>query len=90
LLDVFSGVPHYEVSKDELSAGIKAVDLLTEKAPVFSSKGEMRKLVQNGGVSINKEKLTLFDALIDASSLTGGKYLLAQKGKKDYFLIIAK
>jgi tyrosyl-tRNA synthetase len=89
LLDVFAGVPQYEISKDELSGGIKAVDLLTEKAPVFPSKGEMRKLVQNGGVGINKEKLTTFDALMDASHLLGGKYLLAQKGKKDYFLLIA-
>jgi tyrosyl-tRNA synthetase len=90
LLDVFSGVPRYEISKDELSVGIKAVDLLTEKSPVFPSKGEMRKLVQNGGVSINKEKLTTFDAWMDASYLLGGKYILAQKGKKDYFLLIAK
>jgi tyrosyl-tRNA synthetase len=90
LIDVFGGVPQHEISVEELSGGIKAVDLLTEKAPVFSSKGEMRKLVQNGGVSINKEKLTAFDALIDASSLLGGKYLLAQKGKKDYFLLIAQ
>jgi tyrosyl-tRNA synthetase len=89
LLDVFAGVPQYEISKDELSGGVKAVDLLTEKAPVFPSKGEMRKLVQNGGVSINKGKLTTFDAVIDASYLLGGKYLLAQKGKKDYFLLIA-
>ena len=90
LLDVFAGVPQYEISQDELSGGIKTVDLLTEKAPVFPSKGEMRKLVQNGGVSINKEKLTTFDALMDASYLLGGKYILAQKGKKDYFLLIAK
>ncbi|MDR0541458.1 MAG: tyrosine--tRNA ligase [Dysgonamonadaceae bacterium] len=90
LLDVFTGVPQYEIAREELAGGIKAVDLLTEKAPVFPSKGEMRKLVQNGGVSVNKEKLTVFDALIDTSCLLGGKYLLAQKGKKDYFLLIAK
>jgi tyrosyl-tRNA synthetase len=90
LLDVFTGVPQYEISKDELSGGIKAVDILTEKAPIFPSKGEMRKLVQNGGISINKEKLAAFDAPIDTSYLLGGKYLLAQKGKKDYFLLIAK
>jgi len=90
LLDVFSGVPRYEISKDELLNGIKAVDLLTEKTPVFPSKSEMRKLVQNGGVSINKEKLTVFDALIDISYLLGEKYILAQKGKKDYFLLIVK
>jgi tyrosyl-tRNA synthetase len=90
LLDVFAGVPQYEISGSELSGGIKAVDLLTEKAPVFPSKGEMRKRVQNGGVSINKEKLATFDAVIDTPYLLGGKYLLAQKGKKDYFLLIAK
>ncbi|MDR1764219.1 MAG: tyrosine--tRNA ligase [Dysgonamonadaceae bacterium] len=90
LLDIFSGVPVYEISKDELSSGIKAVDLLAEKTQVFPSKGEMRKTVQAGGVSINKEKLALFDETIDASYLLGGKYILAQKGKKNYFLIVAK
>jgi tyrosyl-tRNA synthetase len=89
-LDVFSGVQVYEISKDELAAGIKAVDLLAEKTAVFPSKGEMRKTVQAGGVSINKEKLTEFDAQINSSSLIGGKYIVAQKGKKNYFLIVAK
>ncbi len=90
LLAVFEGVPQFEVSKDALSAGVKAVDLLTEFAPVFPSKGEMRKLVQGGGVSVNKEKLTTFDELIHADTLLNNKYLLIQKGKKNYFLIIAK
>jgi tyrosyl-tRNA synthetase len=57
---------------------------------VFSSKGEMRKLVQNGGISINKEKLTEADAILDATSLLDDKYLLVQRGKKNYFLLIAK
>ncbi|MDR1682778.1 MAG: tyrosine--tRNA ligase [Candidatus Symbiothrix sp.] len=90
LQDVFAGVEKHEISKDELAAGIKAVDLLAEKTSVFPSKGEMRKLVQSGGVSINKEKLAAFDAVIDASYLLGGKYILVQKGKKNYFLLIAK
>jgi tyrosyl-tRNA synthetase len=90
LLDVFKGVPQFEVSRDELSAGVKAVDLFTDKAAVFTSKGEMRKLVQNGGVSVNKEKLTAFDTIINSESLLDGKYLLLQKGKKNYFLLIAK
>jgi tyrosyl-tRNA synthetase len=90
LLDVFKGVPQFEVSRDELSAGVKAVDLFTDKAAAFTSKGEMRKLVQNGGVSVNKEKLTAFDAIINSESLLDGKYLLLQKGKKNYFLLIAK
>ncbi|MDR1556008.1 MAG: tyrosine--tRNA ligase [Tannerellaceae bacterium] len=88
LLAVFDGVPQFGISKDELAAGIKAIDLLTEKAPVFSSKGEMRKLVQSGGLSINKEKLTNPEALIEPASLLNNKYLLAQKGKKNYFLLI--
>jgi tyrosyl-tRNA synthetase len=88
LLDVFAGVPQYAIFKDELSAGIKAVDLLTEKAAVFPSKGEMRKLVQSGGVGVNKEKLPAFDTLIDSSYLLGDKYILVQKGKKNYFLLI--
>ncbi|MBO5720740.1 MAG: tyrosine--tRNA ligase [Bacteroidales bacterium] len=90
LLSVFEGVPQFEISKEELKEGVKAVDLLAEKTSVFPSKGEMRKTVQGGGVMINKEKLTAFDAVIDESSLLNGKYILAQRGKKNYFLIIAK
>lgn len=90
LLDVFKGVPQFEVNRDELSVGIKAVDLFTDKAAAFASKGEMRKLVQNGGVSVNKEKLTAFDAIINSEFLLDGKYLLLQKGKKNYYLLIAK
>lgn len=90
LLDVFAGVPTYEVSRDELHNGIKAVDLTTEKASIFPSKSEMRKLTQGGGVMINKEKLSTFDQLIDDSYLLAGKYLIVQKGKKNYYLVIAK
>lgn len=90
LLAVFDGVPQFEISLDELNAGIKVSDLLTEKAAVFPSKGEMRKLVQSGGVSINKEKLTEADAILNTSSLLDKKYLLVQRGKKNYFLLIAK
>ena len=90
LLSVFEGVPQFEISKDDLKEGIKAVDLLAEKTAVFPSKGEMRKTVQGGGVMINKEKLTAFDVVINEESLLNGKYILAQRGKKNYFLIIAK
>ncbi|GHT00620.1 tyrosine--tRNA ligase [Bacteroidia bacterium] len=90
LLDVFAGVPQFTVSKEEIVAGIKAVDLLTDKAAVFPSKGEMKKLVQSGGVSINKEKLPTFDTTIDTSYLLGDKYILIQKGKKNYFLLIVQ
>nr|WP_321374416.1 tyrosine--tRNA ligase [uncultured Bacteroides sp.] len=90
LLAVFEGVPQYEISKEALSEGIKAVDLFTENAAVFASKGEMRKLVQGGGVSLNKEKLAAFDEVINTENLLDNKYLLVQKGKKNYYLIIAK
>jgi tyrosyl-tRNA synthetase len=89
-LQVFEGVPSFEISKDELADGIKAVDLLTDKARVFPSKGEMRKTVQAGGVMINKAKLENFDDTINTSILIAGKYIIAQKGKKNYFLLIAK
>ncbi len=90
LLSVFEGVPQFEVSKADIEAGIKAIDLFTEKAAVFPSKGEMRKLVQGGGVSLNKEKLTAPDQTITAADLLDGKYLLVQRGKKNYYLLIAK
>lgn len=90
LLAVFEGVPQFEISREALSAGMKAIDLFTEQAAVFPSKGEMRKLVQSGGVSLNKEKLAEADAVIDCTSLLDEKYLLVQKGKKNYYLLIAK
>ena len=90
LLAVFDGVPTFEISREQLNEGVKAVDLTTEAAAIFASKGEMRKLVQGGGVSINKEKLTAFDQVITAADLLNDKYILVQKGKKNYFLLIAK
>jgi len=90
LLAVFDGVPQFTISKAELENGVKAIDLLTEKAAVFPSKGEMRKLVQSGGVSINKEKLVDQDEMLDGSKLLNNKYLLIQKGKKNYFLLTAE
>ena len=90
LLAVFEGVPTFEVEKADIEAGIKIADLLTEKANVFPSKGELRKLAQQGGVSINKEKIAdvYTDATVDM--LLNNKYILVQKGKKNYFLLIAK
>ena len=91
LLDVFSGVPQFEISKDLLKGeGTKAVDLFAEHTQCFPSKGEMRKLTQGGGVSLNKEKLTSFDQMVTEADLLDGKYLLVQQGKKKYFLLIAK
>ena len=89
LLAVFEGVPQFNISRSELETGVKAIELFTEKASVFPSKGELRKMVQSGGVSINKEKMTDQDYLITKSDLLNNKYLLVQKGKKNYFLLIA-
>ncbi len=90
LLDVFDGVPTFPVAKSDLEAGIPLLDLLAVNTKVFNSKGEARKMVQGGGVSINKVKQTDPNATIDASSLLAGKYLLAQRGKKNYYLIIVE
>ena len=90
LLSVFEGVPTFEIDKQNIENGIKAADLLTDNAKVFPSKGELRKLVQGGGVSINKNKLTSPEEIIDKNYLLNDKYILVQKGKKNYFLLIAK
>ena len=90
LLSVFEGVPQFEISKAKLEEGIPAISLLTDEAAVFPSKGEMKKMTQGGGVSINKEKLTDQNATISTSDLLNSKYILAQRGKKNYYLLIAK
>lgn len=90
LLAVFDGVPQFKVAKSLFDEGVKAIDLLVDHAAVFPSKGEMRKLVQSGGVSLNKEKLDNQDSIISSEGLLDGKYLLAQKGKKNYYLLIVE
>lgn len=89
LLAVFEGVPMFEVDKDKV-LGARAVDLLAETTSCFPSKGEMRKLTQGGGVSVNKEKLDAFDREITSDDLINGKYIIVQRGKKNYFLIIVR
>lgn len=90
LLDVFEGVPTFQISRSELEAGIPVLDLLAVKAAVFPSKGEARKMIQAGGLSINKEKYTDPAGTVDASALLGGKYIHVQKGKKNHFLLVAE
>lgn len=89
-LEVFAGVPTFEVNKAEIEQGIGMLDLLAEKTQVFPSKGDLRRTVQGGGFSINKEKIDAVDFTVSADTLLNGKYLLIQKGKKSYSLIIAK
>ena len=89
LNDVFKDVPHYTIDKSLL--GGTAVDLFNQDGmEVFPSKSEMRKLVKGGGVNLNKEKLAAFDQVITSDDLIDGKYLLVQRGKKNYYLITVK
>ena len=90
LLAVFEGVPQFEVSRELIENGTPLISLLTENAAVFPSKGEMRKLTQGGGVSINKEKLADPNMPASTSMLLNDKYILAQRGKKNYYLLIVK
>lgn len=89
-LSVFDGVPQFTVSKSDIENGINVVDLLAGKTEIFSSKGELRRTIQGNGLSINKEKITSPDLIIDNSFLISNKYILAQKGKKNYSLIIVE
>lgn len=85
-LDVFDGVPMFEISKSELNSGIGFLDLLAEKTKIFPSKGEARKMVQAGGVSVNKNKWEDVQGSINLNHTLNQKYILIQKGKKNYFL----
>ena len=88
-LDVFDGVPQEHVSRADLEAGIPIVDFMAVNTQIFPSKGEARKMTQANGVSVNKEKVTL-DKVINASDLVDGKYILVQKGKKNYYLVVVE
>ncbi len=90
LLDIFEGVDTYNIPRASLDGSVKLIDLLTETAPVFPSKGELRKLAQQNGLSINKEKVTDVNAPAEAGLLLADKYILVQKGKKQYYLLIAE
>ena len=89
ILDVFEGIPSFTISKDAITSGIDALTLLSESAKVFPSKGEARRSLQENAVSINKEKITL-DTKITSDHLLKEKYIIAQKGKKNYYLLIAQ
>ena len=89
VLDVFDGVPCFAIEKEKLAGGIPVVDLLSASAAVFPSKGEAKKMIQGGGVAVNKEKVTDIDRLFSTSDLISDRYLVAQRGKKNYFLLIA-
>lgn len=89
-LSVFEGVPQYHIPKTELEAGITITDLLAVKTQIFTSKGDFRRTIIGGGVYINKELMNSPDTVMNCSCLINQKYILAQKGKKNYFLIIVE
>jgi len=88
-LDVFDGVPQFDINKEQLSAGINIIDFLTANTTIFPSKGEARKMISGGGVSLNKQKIESESQVVSTEHLINHKYLLVQKGKKNYFLIKA-
>lgn len=88
LLNIFEGVPQFEVSREELVQGIGLVDFLAEKTSVFPSKGEARRMIKDGGVAINKGKVSE-DLIVTDELLLNGRYILVQKGKKNYYLVKA-
>lgn len=90
LLDLFEGVPQFSVKRETLEAGIPLLDFLANETKVFPSKGEARKMVQGGGVSLNKIKMTDPNSTVTPDMLLQNRYILAQRGKKNYFLIIVE
>ena len=89
-LSVFEGVPQYEIAAADLKAGISIVDFLADKTAIMSSKGEARRALKSNAIGINKEKVQGEETIIGESHLIDGKYILAQSGKKNYFLVIVK
>jgi len=90
VIGLFEGVPNFIISKDELHQGINATELLAGKTSIFASKGEAKKMIQGGGVAINKQKIGTTEDIYQSDSLINGKFLVVQKGKKNYFLIIVE
>jgi len=89
-MSVFEGVPQFEIARPTLEAGIPLFDFLCVKTSIFTSKGEARRMVEGGGLSINKEKITDLSVNIAAKRLINNKYMLVQKGKKNYYVIVVK
>jgi len=89
-LSIFEGVPTFEVERTTLTEGIDPLALFAEKTAIFASKSECRKMIKGGGVSLNKTKINNESRQITAADLLNDKYLLVQRGKKNYFIIKVK
>jgi tyrosyl-tRNA synthetase len=90
VIALFEGVPNFNIAISDLQNGINATDLLAAHTQVFASKGEAKKMITGGGVAINKLKIASADDIYNVDALINGKYLVAQKGKKNYFLIVVE
>ena len=86
LLNVFEGVPQFDITRADITPGIGIIDFLADKTAVFPSKSEARRMLKDGGVQVNKQKIGE-DFLVDSSMLLNNGYILVQKGKKNYFLV---
>jgi len=89
-LSVFDGVPQFEIGNELIRSGINIVDLMSEVTSVFPSKGEARRMIKGGGVSLNKDKIETETVVVNPDHLLNNRYLLIQKGKKNYYLITCK
>ncbi|ADY50745.1 tyrosyl-tRNA synthetase [Pseudopedobacter saltans DSM 12145] len=90
VIGVFEGIAQFKVDRSAIDSGVDVVSLLAEKTQIFPSKGEAKKMIQGGGVSINREKVGGPDVIVSTANLVNNKFIVAQKGKKNYFLIIAE
>ena len=89
-MSVFEGVPKYVIERSALEAGFPLLDFLSVRTEIFTSKGEARRMVEGGGLSINKEKVADTNTIVNAAGLINGKYMLVQKGKKNYSVVLVK
>nr|WP_294793351.1 tyrosine--tRNA ligase [uncultured Mucilaginibacter sp.] len=90
VIGLFEGVPNFTIALNDVLQGINAVDLLAAQTAVFPSKGEAKKMIQGGGAAVNKVKIASPEFTYNVDALINNKFLVVQKGKKNYFLIIAE
>jgi tyrosyl-tRNA synthetase len=90
LLSVFEGVPQCRIPRSRVDEGILVLEFLADMTTIFSSRGEARRMLKENGISVNKEKIREENYRVSAADLLSNKYILVQKGKKNYFLVIAE
>jgi tyrosyl-tRNA synthetase len=90
VLSVFEGISQFNILKDDFAVGYDALTLLADKTSIFPSKGEAKKMIVGGGVSLNREKIGSPEKVFNVSDLINDKFLVVQKGKKNYFLVIVE